>query len=153
MPALILDRMAVSCQLYSPGGSVRCSQMPRGSLYDRTAVRCQLLFPWRVVRVFADARGRVRGSQVPALFPWRVCELFTDARGGSFDHMAVRCQLLFLWRVREGIRRCQRGSGARFPTKWLVRLFCVMDVDSSLPEYGILSVSSQPLYSISLKAS
>jgi hypothetical protein len=45
------------------------------------------------------------------------------------------------------------GSGVRFPTEWLVWLFCVRDVNSSLPEYGILSVSSQPLYSISLKAS
>jgi hypothetical protein len=44
------------------------------------------------------------------------------------------------------------GSGARFPIKWLVRLFCIKDVDLSLLEYGILSVSSQPLYSISLKA-
>jgi hypothetical protein len=52
----------------------------------------------------------VGGSQVPALFPWRVCELFTDARGGSFDRMAVRCQLLFLWRVRKGICGCQRGG-------------------------------------------
>ena len=106
-----------------------------------------------LVRVFADARGRVRGSQVPALFPWRVSELFTDARGGSFDRMAVRCQLLFLWRVVRVFVDARGGSGARFPTKWLVRLFCVKDVDSSLPEYDILSVSSQSLYSISLKAS
>jgi hypothetical protein len=34
------------------------------------------------------------------------------------------------------------GSGARFLTKWLIRLFCVKDVDSSLPEYSILSISS-----------
>jgi hypothetical protein len=71
------DRMAVSCQLYSPGGSVRCLQMPRG--------------------VFL----RSYGSQVPALVPLGgLVKVFVDARGGSFyDRTAVRCQLLFLWRV------------------------------------------------------
>jgi hypothetical protein len=65
----------------------------------------------RLVRVFADARGGIRGSQVPALFPWRVCELFTDAQGGSFDRMAVRCQLLFLWRVVRVFADARGGVG------------------------------------------
>ena len=29
----LFDRTAVSCQLYSLGGSVRCSQMPEGGLF------------------------------------------------------------------------------------------------------------------------
>jgi len=65
------DRMAVSCQLYSPGGSVRCLQMPRG--------------------VFL----RSYGSQVPALVPLGgLVKVFADAQGGSFyDRTAVSCQL------------------------------------------------------------
>ena len=51
----VLDRTAVSCQLYSPGGSVRCSQMPRGLV---TIVRSS----GGLVRVFADARGGVGGT-------------------------------------------------------------------------------------------
>jgi hypothetical protein len=86
---------AVRCQLCSPGGSVSCSQMPKGGL----------LIVWQLGASSYSSGGFVR--------------VFADARG---------------------------GSEARFPTKWLVRLFCVKDVDSSLPEYGILSVSSQSLY-------
>jgi hypothetical protein len=127
------DRTAVSCQLYSLGGSVKCLQMPGGSFYDctvlwrvRKGVRgCQRggLFAivrqlgassiclWRARRGICRCQREVRGSQVPALFPWRVCELFTDARGGSFDRVAVRCQLsIFPWRARKGVRRCQGGS-------------------------------------------
>ena len=48
---------------------MRCSQMPEG------------------------VSSRSCGSQLPALFLWRVYEVFTDARGGSYDRMAVRCQL------------------------------------------------------------
>ena len=52
---------------------------------------------------------------------------------------------------REGIGRCQReGQGHDFQ---LNGSYGVTDVDSSLLEYDILSISSQSLYSISLKAS
>jgi hypothetical protein len=52
---------------------------------------------------------------------------------------------------REGIRRCQReGQGHDLQ---LNGSYGVMDVDSSLLKYDILSISSQSLYSISLKAS
>jgi hypothetical protein len=39
-----------------------------------------------------------------SLFPWQVCEVFADTRGGSFYDYTV------LWRVRKGVRGCQRGS-------------------------------------------
>jgi hypothetical protein len=56
-----------------------------------------------------------------------------------------------LWQAREGIRRCQReGQGHDFQSNGSCG---VTDVDSSLLEYDILSISSQSLYSISLKAS
>jgi hypothetical protein len=152
------DRTAVSCQLYSLGGSVKCLQMPGGSFYDRTvlwrvrkgvrgcqrgglfAVARQLgagsLFSivrqlgassiclWRARRGICRCRREVRGSQVPALVPLA---------------------------GREGIRRCQReGQGHDFQSNGSCG---VTDVDSSLLEYDILSISSQSLYSISLKAS
>jgi hypothetical protein len=88
--------------LYSPGGSIKCLQMPRGVF----------LIIWQLGASSCSSGGFVR--------------VFADARG---------------------------GSGTRFPTEWLVQLFYVKDVDSSLPKYSILSISSQPLYLISLKAS
>jgi hypothetical protein len=107
--------------LYSPGGSVKCLQMPGGSFYDRTVL-------WRVRKgvrgcqrggLFAVARqlgagslfSIVRQSGASSSSPGGSVKVFTDARGGLFNRIAVRCQLLFLWRVREGIRRCQRGVG------------------------------------------
>jgi hypothetical protein len=43
-------------------------------------------------------------SGASSMFPWRVCEVFADARGGSFYDRTV------LWRVRKGVRGCQRGG-------------------------------------------
>jgi hypothetical protein len=50
-----------------PGGSVKCSQMPRG------------LFT--IVRQLGASSSSPDGS----------VKVFTDARGGLFDRMAVRC--------------------------------------------------------------
>ena len=62
----ILDYTAVSCQLYSLSGSVKCSQMFKGSLF--IIVRSFN----RLVKIFADAKGSLftmYNSQLPALFP------------------------------------------------------------------------------------
>jgi hypothetical protein len=71
------------------------------------------VFPWRVRKGVRRCQGGlfvvVRQSGASSSSPGGSVKVFTDARGGLFDHMAVRCQLLFLWRVRKGIRRCQRG--------------------------------------------
>jgi hypothetical protein len=71
--------------------------MPEGrSLCGRTAVRCRLFV---LDRTAVSASSSSPGGSV---------KVFIDAQGGLFDRIAVRCQLLFLWRVRKGIRRCQR---------------------------------------------
>jgi hypothetical protein len=80
--------------LYSPGGSVKCLQMPGGSFYDRTVL-------WRVRKgvrgcqrggLFAVARqlgagslfSIVRQSGASSSSPGGAVKVFTDARGGLF---------------------------------------------------------------------
>jgi hypothetical protein len=81
--------------------------------------------------------------------------LITVCKGGSrfvTVHGSVEqlgASSICLWRACEGIRRCQRGAGTRFQVNGS---YGVMDVNLSLPKYDILSISSQSLYSISLKA-
>jgi hypothetical protein len=53
---------AVRCQLYSPGGSVSCSQMPEGGLLIVWQLGASSYSSGGFVKVFADARGAVGGS-------------------------------------------------------------------------------------------
>jgi hypothetical protein len=87
--------------------------MPEGGLVIIWQLGASSVFPWRVCKGVRRCQGGlfvvIRQLGASSSSPGGSIKMFIDAQGGLFNHMAVRCQLLFLWRVRKGICRCQRG--------------------------------------------
>jgi hypothetical protein len=123
------DRTAVSCQLYSLGGSVKCLQMPGGSFYDRTVL-------WRV-------RKGVRGCQRGGLFA-----VARQLGAGSLFSIVrqLGASSICLWRARRGICRCRREvRGSQVPALFPWRV-CELFTDARGGSFDRMAVRCQLLF-------